>query len=126
MKPFYVRLHARDNVAIIANPEGVSKGTQFACGLTAVEAIPQANKVALSDLAQGEPLVRYGEIIGHASRPIARGSWVREDCVTFLRRPRSIGFRWRRRRPPRCRRSTVYLRGLSQSRWQRGSKKCSA
>ena len=87
MKPFYVRLHARDNVAIIANPEGVSKGTQFACGLTAVEAIPQANKVALCDLAQGEPLVRYGEVIGHASRAIARGAWVREDCVTLPSAP---------------------------------------
>ncbi len=83
MKPFYVRLHASDNVAIIANPEGTSPGTEFACGLTALESIPQANKIALIDLAPGEPLVRYGEVIGHASRAIAKGSWVREDCVTL-------------------------------------------
>ena len=49
----------------------------------ALEAIPQANKIALRDLAEGEPLVRYGEVIGHASRSIAAGSWVREDCVTL-------------------------------------------
>ena len=87
MKPFYVRLHAADNVAIIANPEGTSKGTEFACGLTALESIPQANKIALGDLAQGDPLVRYGEVIGHASRAIPKGAWVREDCVTLPSAP---------------------------------------
>jgi galactarate dehydratase len=87
MKPFYVRLHACDNVAIIANPEGTGTGTEFACGLTALEPIPQANKIALCDLAQGQPLIRYGEVIGHASRALSRGAWVREDCVTLPSAP---------------------------------------
>jgi galactarate dehydratase len=87
MKPFYIRLHAGDNVAIIANPEGTSNGTEFACGLTALESIPQANKIALRDLAEGEPIVRYGEVIGHASRAIPKGAWVREDCVTLPAAP---------------------------------------
>src|ERR1035437_102816 len=87
MKPFYVRLNAADNVAIIANPEGTSKGTEFACGLIAQESIPQANKIALCSLAQGEPIIRYGEVIGHASRAIPQGAWVREDCVTLPSAP---------------------------------------
>ena len=87
MKPLYVRVHARDNVAIIANPGGVAKGAEFACGLAVLEAIPQSNKVALRDLQTGEPIIRYGEVIGHASRAIPKGTWVREDCVTLPSAP---------------------------------------
>jgi galactarate dehydratase len=83
MKPLYIKVHARDNVAIIANPEGVPQGGEFPCGLTLLEAIPQSNKVALCDVREGEPLVRYGEVIGYASRPILKGAWVREDCVAL-------------------------------------------
>ncbi len=83
MQPAYVRVHPSDNVAVIANAGGVAQGACFACGLMALEAIPQANKIALRDLAEGEPIIRYGEVIGHASRAILRGSWVHEDCVTL-------------------------------------------
>ncbi len=87
MQPHYVRVHPRDNVAIIANAGGVVKGDRFSCGLTALEAIPQANKITLCDLAEGEPILRYGAIIGHASRSIPAGAWVREDCVTLPSAP---------------------------------------
>jgi galactarate dehydratase len=80
-------VHVRDNVAIIANPEGAPQGGEFPCGLTLLESIPQSNKVALCDLAEGEPVVRYGEVIGYASRPIPKGSWVREDCVALPSAP---------------------------------------
>ncbi len=83
MQPAYVRVHPGDNVAIVANAGGVPQGARFACGLTALEAIPQANKIALRDLAAGEAIVRYGEVIGHASHAIPRGSWVREEAVTL-------------------------------------------
>src|SRR4051794_34413275 len=65
----YIRVHERDNVAIVVHPEG----------LQAAELIPQSHKIALCDLAPGDPVLRYGHIIGHANRPLARGSWVRED-----------------------------------------------
>ena len=68
MNPLYIRVHERDNVAIIVNPEGLPAGTRFPDGLTLTEGIPQAHKVALRHLAQGEPILRYGQIIGHAAR----------------------------------------------------------
>ncbi|HZO53811.1 MAG TPA: UxaA family hydrolase, partial [Bryobacteraceae bacterium] len=77
MKPLCVRVHARDNVAIIVNPEGLPGGTVFQDGLQLLEAIPQSHKVALSGIGVGEPVVRYGEVIGFATRDIARGAWVR-------------------------------------------------
>ncbi len=40
------------------------------------EPIKLGHKVALADIAEGEPVVKYGQIIGFASRPIKAGSWV--------------------------------------------------
>lgn len=87
MEPRYIRVHERDNVAIIVNPEGLPAGTSFSCGLVLTEAIPQAHKVALRDLAEGDAVVRYGEVIGYAERPIARGSWVREELIALPAAP---------------------------------------
>jgi galactarate dehydratase len=86
-RPLYVRVHARDNVAIVVNPEGLPAGSIFPDGLALREAIPQAHKVALQDLQPGDPVIRYGQIIGLAERPIAQGSWVREDLLTLPAAP---------------------------------------
>ena len=42
-------------VAIVANDGGLPAGTVFPSGLTLVEKVPQGHKVALVDLAAGEP-----------------------------------------------------------------------
>src|SRR5215472_4962395 len=79
----YIRVHERDNVAIIVDPEGAPAGTEFSSGLVTREHIPQSHKVALYDLNPGEPVIRYGEIIGTAKRVVRAGSWVREDLVAL-------------------------------------------
>jgi galactarate dehydratase len=81
LQPLYIKVHPGDNVAIIVNPEGLPDGTTFADGLTLTERVPQSHKVALQDLGQGEPILRYGQVIGLAARRIAAGSWVREELV---------------------------------------------
>src|SRR5689334_4845847 len=43
--------------------------------------MPQAHKVSLRDLDRGEPIIRYGQVIGSAARPIKAGSWVREELI---------------------------------------------
>jgi len=83
MSSRYIRVHERDNVAIIVDPEGAPAGTEFRGGLTASEHIPQAHKVALQQLSSGEPVIRYGEIIGTATRTIPAGSWVHEGLVAL-------------------------------------------
>ncbi|HET8546480.1 MAG TPA: UxaA family hydrolase, partial [Bryobacteraceae bacterium] len=87
MRPLYVRVHAEDNVAIVADPEGLPAGTVFDGGLRLAEAVPQAHKVALADLPAHAPIVRYGQTIGHAMRDIPRGSWVREELVQLPAAP---------------------------------------
>jgi altronate dehydratase len=44
--------------------------------ITALEPIELCHKIALSDVAAGQAIVKYGEIIGEATAPIRRGAWV--------------------------------------------------
>ncbi len=85
--PLYIRVHDRDNVAIIVNPEGLPAGAQFPSGLTLAENIPQSHKIALRNLNCGEPVIRYGQTIGLAARAIKAGAWVREDSLELLAPP---------------------------------------
>lgn len=87
MGPLFVKVHARDNVAIIVNAGGLPAGAKFSNGLVLVEATPQAHKVTLRDLAEGEPILRYGEVIGHARRALPAGAWVREENVAMPEAP---------------------------------------
>nr|WP_298145049.1 galactarate dehydratase [uncultured Pseudomonas sp.] len=85
--PRHIRLNPADNVAVVVNDQGVAAGSRFPDGLEAIEGIPQSHKVALVDIAQGDPVRRYGQIIGHALQPIARGSWVRETLLQMPAAP---------------------------------------
>lgn len=83
VNPRYVRVHADDNVAIVVNDGGLPAGAQFAGGLALLERVPQAHKIALRDIGAGGAVVRYGQAIGYATRPLAAGSWVREDMIAL-------------------------------------------
>ncbi|MFZ5549687.1 MAG: galactarate dehydratase [Pseudomonadota bacterium] len=81
MAPLTIRMHERDNVAIVANDGGLPAGTVFPDGLTLVERVPQGHKVALVDLAAGDEVRRYNVIIGRAAQAIAKGAWVHERLL---------------------------------------------
>src|ERR1700722_12351578 len=82
IEPRFIRVNERDNVAVVVNQGGLPAGTRFDSGLKLREAVPEAHKVALTDLAKGEAIVRYGVTIGFANRNVARGSWVHEGLIT--------------------------------------------
>src|SRR5215471_2140575 len=77
----YIRVHERDNVAIVVDPDGLHLGTQLPSGLTLRDSVPQAHKIALKDIELGAPVLRYGQTIAFAKRAIEAGSWVREDFL---------------------------------------------
>ena len=81
LRPLYVQVHPLDTVAILVNEGGLPAGTRFDSGLTLIEDVPEAHKVALVDIRAGAPILRYGAVIGYAKGDIARGSWVHEDRV---------------------------------------------
>ncbi|MES2152467.1 MAG: galactarate dehydratase [Pseudomonadota bacterium] len=79
--PLYIRMHENDNVAIVVNDGGLAAGAVFADGLVLREAVPQGHKVALADLAEGAPVLRYNVTIGFAARALERGSWISEAVL---------------------------------------------
>ncbi|HKN20757.1 MAG TPA: galactarate dehydratase [Terracidiphilus sp.] len=87
IEPRLIRVHANDNVAVVVNEGGLPAGARLAPGLELREAIPEAHKVALADLAEGDAIVRYGVTIGYANRAITRGSWVHEGLMTAPEAP---------------------------------------
>jgi altronate hydrolase len=72
MTPF-IRLHPADDV-LIARSQLV--GGTTAENVVIKGLIPPGHKVATRNIAQGEPVRRYNQIIGFASRPIAAGEHV--------------------------------------------------
>jgi arabinonate dehydratase len=75
-----VRLHAADNVVVAAReiPEGTAVG-----GVAARRAIPRGHKIAVAAIAEGEPVRKYNQIIGFASRSIVPGDHVHTHNVEF-------------------------------------------
>jgi len=79
--PVCIRMHANDNVAIVANDGGLPAGTRLPSGLVLVDKVPQGHKLALQNLAVGDPVRRYNVVIGLANRAIAAGGWVHERLL---------------------------------------------
>lgn len=72
--PPVIRLHPEDSVVIARAT--LLPGTVVADGVTATDRIPAGHKVAVKPVAEGEPVRRYGQIIGFAAAPIAPGQHV--------------------------------------------------
>lgn len=68
-----IRLNADDNVAIALVP--LNRGRQV-LNVTTTEAIGAGHKIALCDIAVGQPIMRYGQIIGFATHAIHAGDHV--------------------------------------------------
>src|SRR6267143_2581869 len=74
-----IRLHPDDGVLIARS--SLPPGMVVAEGVTTVERIPAGHKVAIRPIATGEPIRRYGQIIGFATSPIAPGQHVHtQNC----------------------------------------------
>ena len=70
-----IRLNPLDDVLIARQP--VPQGLVLeAEGLVALNPIPSGHKIATRDIEPGQPLRRYGQIIGFASQPIRAGEHV--------------------------------------------------
>lgn len=73
-------MHDTDNVAVVANYGGLREGTKVD-GLVLKAYVPQAHKVALKDFAKGDPIRRYGVVIGFANEAIRAGDKVSEHVL---------------------------------------------
>ncbi|MDR6493798.1 UxaA family hydrolase [Paraburkholderia sp. 22099] len=70
-----IRLHANDDV-VIATRQLMSGARIASEDLVVAGLIPPGHKIATRDMAAGEPVKRYNQIIGVAKEPISRGQHV--------------------------------------------------
>lgn len=71
-----VKINEADNVAIAV--QEIKAGTEVEKDLIARQDIPQAHKIALTKIPAGEPVIRYGVILGYAMNDIEKGDWINE------------------------------------------------
>ncbi len=78
-EPRTLRLHAEDNIAVAIDP--LAAGLKVA-GVTTRGPIPRGHKVATLEIAEGDAISKFGQIIGFATRAIAPGEHVHEhNCA---------------------------------------------
>jgi (2R)-sulfolactate sulfo-lyase subunit alpha len=74
----------RDNVGVVV-VENLKAGSEILCivteddsdfTLTTRQDVPIGHKIALSDLDEGETIIKYGEDIGRVIAPVATGEHV--------------------------------------------------
>ncbi len=75
-----------DNVVTCVSPVKAGEEVTYRCGeevlsLTAREDIPYCHKIALTDLAEGSDVRKYGELIGRTTKEIAKGHLVNHENI---------------------------------------------
>ncbi|MGL6210678.1 MAG: UxaA family hydrolase, partial [Paracoccaceae bacterium] len=68
-----IRLHPSDNVIIALQDLGAGAVAE---GVTLLEAVPRGHKVAVVPIAAGGLVIRYGQIIGAATKAVSAGAHV--------------------------------------------------
>lgn len=85
--PTIVKTAAADNVGIVSNQMGLTKGSVIPGDIALTEDIPMGHKVALEDMAEGTPVIRYGQTIGYTNADILKGSWLNETNIVMPQPP---------------------------------------
>ncbi|WP_134496407.1 UxaA family hydrolase [Microvirga pakistanensis] len=78
LAPRVVHLHERDNLVVAVDP--IMPGSVLH-GVTAKNRVLKGHKMATAGIAQGDPILKFGQIIGFASKPIEPGEWLHEHNV---------------------------------------------
>ena len=76
-----IMIDESDSVATLAGDAELMELVEVFCGnrsffTCALEFIPQYHKIAVKDVAEGEPVLKYGQPIGRALRDIEAGEHV--------------------------------------------------
>jgi altronate dehydratase len=71
-------INENDNVAVALREIVAGTGVEVPGRgvLKAVDDIPYGHKIALEEIPEGHPVVKYGETIGVASSHVREGGWV--------------------------------------------------
>jgi len=80
-------MHAKDNVAVCLRPVPAGEDIEVSHReksilLRMIQAVPLGHKVALAAIAAGQPIIKYGEIIGRATQDIQAGQHVHDHNIS--------------------------------------------
>ncbi len=79
MTPRCFQIQPQDNVATLID-DAVAGPVEIVGAprreVVATENIARGHKIALTDLAAGSAVIKFGVSIGHASQAVRRGAWV--------------------------------------------------
>jgi altronate hydrolase len=76
-QPNVIHLNPRDNTCVAREP--MSAGDEISVAgqtVTLTEEIRTGHKIAVEPIATGDPIFKYGQVIGAATQPISVGEWV--------------------------------------------------
>src|SRR4051794_10127733 len=68
-----IKLNQADNVAVAID---VIEPGNLAAGVTASERVMKGHKIAIQPIAKGEPIRKFGQVIGFATKDVAPGAWL--------------------------------------------------
>ncbi|WP_284180098.1 altronate dehydratase family protein [Rhabdaerophilum sp. SD176] len=83
-------LNPQDNLLVAL--ETIEAGTALGGGLSATQRVPRGHKLAARLIAEGEPVLKFGQIIGFATAPIPAGAWIHEHNVAMRDFARDYAF----------------------------------
>src|SRR3954465_13736109 len=88
---FALRLAASDNVAVAKRPPAAGpvpkrplaagRSLNGSISLVTNREIPAGHKIALATIGEGQPILKYGQVIGYARRQISSGEHVHTHNV---------------------------------------------
>lgn len=87
--PVAFQINAQDNVATLLQPTQpgpvIVRGSAGENHIIAHELIEHGHKIAIAAIAKGEDIVKFGVVIGAATRAIEQGEWVHlHNCGSKL------------------------------------------
>jgi hypothetical protein len=83
----FIILNEQDNVAVAVEPAKAGDSAILSDGkkLTVNQDVPFAHKIAVREMKKGAKVIKYGEVIGEASRDIMVGDHVHIQNIRSLR-----------------------------------------
>lgn len=78
-----LQLSSQDNIAVALSTIAADTELLSTGGLKAINAIPSGHKVALSEIPQGQAVIKYGQVIGLSSCDIKAGEHVHSHNMSF-------------------------------------------
>ena len=77
-----LKINPADNVVVAIQPQSAGAVIEVdGKQITVLEDVPAGHKIAITDLAEGENVIKYGFPIGHAKESKKAGSWMNENNI---------------------------------------------